>query len=472
MEGASSPFWWKAVPADCLWHGVFQGGGAKGVAYAGALDAMQDCGQWFASAAGSSAGALTAALVAAGFSPEDMDAMTAEMLHAISPDTALDTLLLRVPWTRWLTRYSAAGLEQALERRLREGVKRHGAAIDGDVTFAQLHSATGIGLYVLALDASTGRPLPFSAESTPDLPVAVAVAASCAIPVVFPPRHIEIDLLSSPLGAWPPLRRVVDGGAWANFPVLIYHDDAFRDYYGLAPLPAPGKVLGFVFDEAIGPPIPAKPRRFVEDPGRHLHPGAARRLLAGPRRRTGSAGGRPGEAGAVAGRMAVALAGAAALGAVVYLGVLAAAEALRGPWWAYVVLAAAVLATVAGGFVGLRLWAAIRGEGTATLRSLIGMATAPPVWAGASHQTDIIWVPARGIETTDFFARSFSPATARADAREDCGNQLRQLLNEGTTHYAANRLAYRDMLPTLNLPAGQEQAPLPTHTTGLDGAGD
>ena len=44
--------------------GVFEGGGALGAAYIGALRALHDSGLWFARIAGNSAGAITASMVA------------------------------------------------------------------------------------------------------------------------------------------------------------------------------------------------------------------------------------------------------------------------------------------------------------------------------------------------------------------------------------------------------------------------
>lgn len=71
--------------ADELWCGVFQGGGARGVAYAGALAALHARHHWFAAVAGSSAGAITAALVAAGLEPDRIRAETPRLLAAVSP---------------------------------------------------------------------------------------------------------------------------------------------------------------------------------------------------------------------------------------------------------------------------------------------------------------------------------------------------------------------------------------------------
>lgn len=52
--------------------GVFEGGGALGAAYIGALRALHDSGLWFARVAGNSAGAITASMVAAGFTAPEI----------------------------------------------------------------------------------------------------------------------------------------------------------------------------------------------------------------------------------------------------------------------------------------------------------------------------------------------------------------------------------------------------------------
>jgi predicted acylesterase/phospholipase RssA len=53
--------------------GVFEGGGALGAAFSGALRLLEDNFIWFGRVAGTSAGAITAALVAAGYSAREID---------------------------------------------------------------------------------------------------------------------------------------------------------------------------------------------------------------------------------------------------------------------------------------------------------------------------------------------------------------------------------------------------------------
>ena len=77
--------YWHGRPGviEHLFYGVFEGGGAKGVAYTGALLALAESKCWFRAMAGASAGAITAALVASGLPPEDMESMTDKALKFV-----------------------------------------------------------------------------------------------------------------------------------------------------------------------------------------------------------------------------------------------------------------------------------------------------------------------------------------------------------------------------------------------------
>src|SRR4051795_2322863 len=56
--------------------GVFEGGGALGTAYVGALRLLEDSNLRFARVAGNSAGAITAAMVAVGFTAREIEALS------------------------------------------------------------------------------------------------------------------------------------------------------------------------------------------------------------------------------------------------------------------------------------------------------------------------------------------------------------------------------------------------------------
>jgi predicted acylesterase/phospholipase RssA len=57
--------------------GIFKGGGAAGVAYVGSLQALARNGIWFQRVGGTSAGAITAAIIAAGYDANEIDYLAA-----------------------------------------------------------------------------------------------------------------------------------------------------------------------------------------------------------------------------------------------------------------------------------------------------------------------------------------------------------------------------------------------------------
>jgi predicted acylesterase/phospholipase RssA len=76
--------WWYEQPS-VKYHlaGVFEGGGAKGVAYIGVLERLAEECFWFRRVAGSSAGALAAALVASGATTTEIRAGMGQLLAPI-----------------------------------------------------------------------------------------------------------------------------------------------------------------------------------------------------------------------------------------------------------------------------------------------------------------------------------------------------------------------------------------------------
>lgn len=261
-EHPAASRWWKKQSMDTNWCGVFQGGGAKAAAYAGAILGWMERGHWFSEVAGSSAGAITASLIAAGLHPKEIVLHTENLISkAATPSSRLDRVLNGSPLTRPLMRYSLIELEKNLESLLAMGARRHGIATSAPVTFAQLYQATGIRLTVVVLDTSSGRPLPFSEQWSPDMPVATAVCASSSIPVVFEPLTLEVN--PSRGDRW---RRLADGGIFANFPSFVYIDLDYRRFFGLGEISAELRIVGFVLGEPeLDFDVP-RPRRFVTRP--------------------------------------------------------------------------------------------------------------------------------------------------------------------------------------------------------------
>ena len=175
-----------------LVKGVFKGGGAKGALYAGALDAVQEHEIWFSEVAGSSAGAITAAFVAAGARPEDLRRLEVKGRELLAfPSTMTSAMNLRntggILSFEALRDWLATSLNELCAARLE-------MAADGNngPTFAQLAAGGGIPLHIACADLLWRAPVVFNAQLTPNLYVAHAAAASSSIPFVFEAPRLTV----------------------------------------------------------------------------------------------------------------------------------------------------------------------------------------------------------------------------------------------------------------------------------------
>jgi NTE family protein len=224
-------------------NGVFKGGGAKGLVYAGALHEVRARGIWFESVAGASAGAITATLVAAGYQPDQILRWAPHALLTVEKNLV-----------SWLTTperavFKTGALRDWIEARLCD---RFPYVQAEPMTFRQLQDlGLGIELNVVAMDLARNEPILFNWRTTPNFSVAEAVIASSAIPVVMPSRRV---LIRRP-GKANQVHRIVDGGTWANYPAFVYRDPSLRSYFGLPALEEPN-TLGFVIESNVyGPDL-------------------------------------------------------------------------------------------------------------------------------------------------------------------------------------------------------------------------
>ena len=204
---------------------VLEGGGVKGLGLVGAIAVLEEHGYSFAHVAGTSAGAIVGALVAAGMSAHD--------LHEV---------LRTVDWTRfrdgdWLDHLGVPG--KAISALASQGIYNGeylktwlgGLLADhGVVTFADLRTDEADSslpphhwyrLVVMTSDVSQGelRRLPWDYPRyglEPDqVPVVDAVRASMAIPFFYAPVKVDDKITGNQ--SW-----LVDGGLLSNFPVDVF----------------------------------------------------------------------------------------------------------------------------------------------------------------------------------------------------------------------------------------------------------
>jgi NTE family protein len=151
--------------------GVFGGGGAKAAAHIGALQAMEEVGIRPTRLLGTSMGAVFATLFASGLSAREAlerVGMIGEREIVRSEPLAF----LKGLWARNLLRPEP--FRRALERML-------GARRFQDLRFPLTVTATALDTGELALFGAGGV----------DVPLIDALAASCALPLFFPPVMIE-----------------------------------------------------------------------------------------------------------------------------------------------------------------------------------------------------------------------------------------------------------------------------------------
>ena len=169
---------------------VLSGGGLKGLAHIGVLRALEERGLVPTLVVGSSIGSLIGAAWAAGTTPEEMEARALKVRRRdVFQVARVDVAFRRL-------------LAPALYRR--EPLEELIASLVGEVTFRDLKRR----LLVNTVDLHTGMQVMWGLPGLLDTPVADAVAASCALPGIFPPREIAG-------------RAYVDGAVVENLPVRL-----------------------------------------------------------------------------------------------------------------------------------------------------------------------------------------------------------------------------------------------------------
>lgn len=201
---------------------VLAGGGVRGVAFVGALAALEDAGYDVRRVAGVSAGSIVGALAVAGVPAVRMRSLARELdyrLFALSD--VLDAAGIREPVGRVLDRLGIRGT--APDDWLRSILASHGVETYADLRDEESDSALPTSrryrLVAGSIDLANRRivHLPWDARQygvdPDDLPVATVVRASMSIPFVYDPVAI---------GEGDAAGQLIDGGLVAHFPVSVF----------------------------------------------------------------------------------------------------------------------------------------------------------------------------------------------------------------------------------------------------------
>ncbi|HHJ49498.1 MAG TPA: hypothetical protein ENJ88_01155 [Phaeodactylibacter sp.] len=184
---------------------VFESGGVKGVAYIGAIRALeeQNALQGIEKVAGTSAGSIMAALLAVRFTPDEVHEAVFNMDFKSFED---DKNYREVKKHYGL--YAGNTFLQWLKGLFVQ------KGVHPDITFAGLRQMGGRDLKVYAVDLYLQQLQEFSFDSTPDTIVTEAVRASMSIPLYFRAWQFSNGM--------PNRNLYVDGGVMLGYPIAAF----------------------------------------------------------------------------------------------------------------------------------------------------------------------------------------------------------------------------------------------------------
>lgn len=296
---------------------IFEGGGAKGMVFIGALDALfEEAGYTYGRLLGTSAGAITALALAAGYTipelsaaliekdaqeqpvfmsflgdppPFDPDAIHESAIRKLLADVNLpfvpdaiedkvdDWIASQLAKNRWgrhlfsfIERggwYSADPFVTWIERKLNEGERQGRPRQYGRLTLRELFEQTGVELTLVAADTTWARALWLNHRTAPDCPAVWAARMSMSVPLLW--QEVEWRAEWGPYHTWDPATQrlqandvtghiIVDGGLLSNFPIALFMADR-PDVTAVVGPPRTDNVLGLLIDESL--PVPNRPPR-------------------------------------------------------------------------------------------------------------------------------------------------------------------------------------------------------------------
>ena len=195
---------------------VFEGGGVKGIAYAGALQVLeqQNILPDIKRVAGTSAGAITAALVALGATAKDVEEIVGGTKFLEFMDDSfgairdIDRLVADFGW------YKGEAFSVWMQKQI------YALCQDSEITFIELSllaaqpNSKYKELFVVSTNLTQQMPAIYSAEATPQVAIWEAVRASMSIPLFFAAIKQGPQIF-------------VDGGVTWNYPLDLFDDKKY-----------------------------------------------------------------------------------------------------------------------------------------------------------------------------------------------------------------------------------------------------
>jgi NTE family protein len=222
---------------------VFEGAGIRGLAYCGALMEMEDRGmlQYVERVGGTSSGAITAAFLAVGYSPQEIfDIISTTNFAKFNDGGGLFIGgLLRLK--RRMGYYKGQSFVKWMEKMIAAKTQ------DADITFQTLHEWSLKDkkyktLVVTATCMNHQQPEYFSYLTYPNMRIVDAVRASMAVPLYYEPLVIDDAGHVMDVKHYEDHHHVLlDGGFLSNFPIWAFDDSTLFDCHS-------NQTIGFRID--------------------------------------------------------------------------------------------------------------------------------------------------------------------------------------------------------------------------------
>ncbi len=205
---------------------AFKGGGVKGIAFVGALQELDKRNLLgnVQRVAGTSAGALVAAMYALGYSIDHIYTIM-KGINFMQFEEAFNPIGIATHYGLHSGQYIVDMMIHLMENS--------GKGLSGDSTFADAKKAGCLDLYVFATNLNTHSVTEFSADKTPGALIAEAVRASMSIPIFFKAWQFSNSIPDNDI--------YVDGGLMFNYPLSFFDDARFYN----TPAEANAESLGF-----------------------------------------------------------------------------------------------------------------------------------------------------------------------------------------------------------------------------------
>ncbi len=212
---------------------VFEGGGVRGIAYAGAIQVLEQKGilQNVEKVAGTSAGSIVALMISLGYRPAEIDSIMRELKieHFNDGKGGLIGKYSRI--RKFFGIHKGEAFEKWLEELVEAKLGNKTATFaDLDKRIRSLYQEVNLNsvyhlkeFYCVGTNLTKQQAEVFSYETTPDMPLKTAVRISCSIPLFYEPVILDssgTEIKKPAKGQY--YQVYADGGILANYPINIF----------------------------------------------------------------------------------------------------------------------------------------------------------------------------------------------------------------------------------------------------------